>query len=292
MNSSIRPFLTIILVLLYTINVNAGITEPLLNDDRNGYNSFLAKDYDKAQAQFTDNHWKGIAALKGREFDAAISHLKEVQDSIHGKYNLATAYALSGDLENALEKYQEVLDIDPSYEDARYNLKVVKEMQKELKKSSDQGQSKDGKEQNKKSKDKQQSKSKEQKDDQKSQEGKGNSQKNDAENKMQSKDEQNKQDIKAGKSKDKIKDKDKKHEEKQQEGKVLKDNKENSEEQEAEIDSENTKKKGTKSTDKEGGKEYDEKQQAIEQWLRSIQPAPGGLLKRKFKRDYQDMRSH
>jgi Ca-activated chloride channel family protein len=253
-------------MMIFTCNVNAAFYDVLLNEDRQGYNSYQNSEYNKAYNKFNDIHWKGIAALKDKNYDGAIDHLSMI-DSIDAKYNLGNAYALKGDFDNAINTYEDVLKSDPYHVDAKYNLEVVKKLKDQMQNNQSQD-NKDSKDKNKSSKDgnqnnqdkkSQDNKEQENKDKQEQSEDKQNKdkQKNNNENKGEKQDQQNKQQRQA--------------------------------EQNKPEDKSEQKNQQPQSSEKS---QYDEKSQADEQWLRSIPDDPGGLLRQKFLRDHLNRRGN
>ena len=57
-------------------------------------------------------------------------------------YNLGNAMAMQGNFDSAIDAYEQVLEIDPTNEDARYNLEIV-EQAKEQQEAEEQGQGDD-----------------------------------------------------------------------------------------------------------------------------------------------------
>ncbi len=258
-------------------NASFGGLDIFLNDDQKGYSNYSNKEYDKAKQNFQNSHWKGVAAIKSGDYETAIDNLSKVEDeSVHAKYNLGNAHALSGDLERAADKYKEVLDIDSNFADAKHNLKVVEEMKKQSSNKSGDGKEKQS---NKKNQDNENKKQKDNKENNKNQQQnqQENKDKQKGNNQNQSKkDEKQKKNDKQDKSDSGKDNKDqKKDEQKPDKKNKPSDRKKNQQQKEPQ-----------KSIDQTLQKQYNEKDQATEQWLRSIPHDPGGLLKQKFLRDH------
>ncbi len=241
-----------------------GFTDMLLNKNRQGYNKYYQQQYSEAYSKFSDPHWKGLAALKNKQFDLAIDLLADIQ-SIDGQYNLANAYALKGDFGNAISIYKDVLERDPKHRDAKHNLSVLEKLKQQSQNKEQDGDSKNNKDKNKQSKQKSK-KNQQSKNDRKDKQDKDKQDKDKQDKDKQDKDKQ---------------DKDKQDKDKQDKDKQNKD-KQNKNDQDK---SASAKQQSSNDPEPKPAK-YDEKQQADEQWLRTIPDDPGGLLRKKFLRDH------
>ena len=221
--------------------------ESLFNENFQGYTEFKQQKYASSYEKFTDPHWKALAALKNNKLEDSIDLLVDIK-TITGKYNLGTAYALQGDFDNAINVYRDVLKIDPGHADAKYNLELVEKLKKQSENSKKDGKNGKGDNNSKDSKD---------------------SKNGDSSNSKKNKDDKAKQ----NETDPKDKNPDKQDQEDTNTGKQKKDKKQQ----------QNTEKLNSSS---QKDNKYDEKQQADEQWLRSIPDDPGGLLKNKFLRDH------
>ena len=94
------------------------------NDDRQGYEAFLIKDYDQAFMSFSDNRWQGVVLYEKGDFEGAVKAFLKV-DKPENDYNLANALAKLGQYERAAELYRAVLVRDSQHEKATANLHVV-----------------------------------------------------------------------------------------------------------------------------------------------------------------------
>lgn len=211
--------------------------------------AFKNENYQQAAEQFDDTQWKAAAQHKANQFDQVIQTLENDQSSI-GQYNLGNALALSGKLPEAIKAYDKALQINPADEDAKYNKEQVeKQLEKQQQKQqSDQQQKSD--QQDSEKGDKEQDEQDNQDSDSKPSDEQNDQQQSEPEQSDQQ------QDDKGSKS-------------------------EQPEQAEQKPESEQDQQQAPMPS------EYDESEQANEQWLNRIPDDPAGLLRRKFKYQYK-----
>ena len=206
----------------------------------------------RASQLFEDENWKGIANYRNKEFTRAANNFR-MNETSWGKYNLGNALAKSGDFKGAVSAYEESLEINPHNEDARYNKKIIEQL---IKNQSEPEKNNSGNEK---------------KDQEQSQQENGNNSSEGEE-----------------KSNDQLDD-----EENSPEGKS------NQSENDRAIDEEKSSNEGedSKQTETEEIKQEEnsrstalarEEEQALEQWLRRVPDDPGGLLRNKFKLQFEE----
>lgn len=83
-------------------------------------------DYDTARQVARDPARRGAAAYRAQDFDAAAEAWAE-DDSATGHYNRGNALAQAGQLDAALDAYDRALALDPDFEDAGVNRAVVEQ---------------------------------------------------------------------------------------------------------------------------------------------------------------------
>ncbi|MGQ3891598.1 tetratricopeptide repeat protein [Legionella sp. CNM-4043-24] len=235
------------------------------------------KEYRQAQGLFENDAWRGAAAYRAGDFEAAATDFGK-GDNEQSWYNQGNALARAGKLEEALKAYDKSLAANPDNKDARYNRDLVASL---LKKQQNEQQKKDNKD-NKDKQDKQDKQQQSNKDNSKQQEN--NNQAPQQKPEKQSGQEQKEQGAQSkpeeSKQPDKQSPEEKKQEQSEQEKKQSQGKaNQNKEEAEKKSSPENKAAEAQRAEDRE-------KQQAKEQWLRLIPDDPGGLLREKFLRDY------
>ena len=219
--------------------------------------AYQQEQYKQAADQFENPQWKAAAQQKSAQFEQAIQTLQDDQ-SASGFYNKGNAYAQSNKLSEAIDAYEKSLKINPDDEDAKYNKEQVEKLVEKQKQDQQQGEDK----------------KKSDSDD---------SQKNDEDNDQQGDDSESEDEQKKS-AQDSESDSSKQQENQQQnsEAEEAKDN----QEQQQKADEKQPPPDQTEAKQDTESSEYDESEQASEQWLKRIPDDPAGLLKRKFKYQY------
>lgn len=213
----------------------------------------------EAAALFEDRDWQAVADYKAGDFAGSAELFAESND-MRSLYNLGNAQAFQGDFAAAIETYEKVLAIDPEHEDAAYNLDVVEN----LKEEQEQQQQSQG-------------------DDQQSTEnpgGDGEQSESESDAEQQGAEGENQTDSEA-----------------QQDDASQRDDGEMSDEdmralqeelqRAAEQAESGEQPQQLSEAELAALRQQQEQQQAMEQWLRRIPDDPGGLLRRKFRHQYQ-----
>lgn len=115
-----------------------------LNDNQNALRNFKQQNYAEAAEQFKDVQWKASAAYKNGDYAAAYENFSKGNDAT-ALYNQGNALAKSGKIAEAIKKYEEVLQKQPDFEDAEFNLEYLKKQQQQ---QNQQQQSQNNKKQN------------------------------------------------------------------------------------------------------------------------------------------------
>lgn len=237
-----------------------------INKDQQAKQYIENQEYDKAAELFNDPAWKAAAQYNAKDFSAAENILQE-SDGENGLYNLGNALARQGKYKDAISAYERALEINPNNEDAAYNKSIIED---ELKKQ-EQSQQEEGEEDSSETSDKKQKNSEPKESEDESAQSQGQQQQ--AQNsEQQDKDQKNGEDEQQGSEQQKD------ERSKTEEEKELAEQKEAEEKEKNKEDSEESLQEQSTLT---------EVDQATEQWLRRIPDDPGGLLKRKFKYQYQ-----
>ena len=254
-----KGWVLVLVVFVAPLPAQASLWEDLwLTKDQQARRALDNGEAADAAAIFEDTEWRGVASYRAGDYAGSAREFAESGDT-RNLYNLGKAMAQQGSYDAAIDTYEEVLEMDPDHEDARYNLELVKKLrdqqeQEEQQAGDDQqstqnpggdGEQSDGEgEQNQQGSEGQS---------QESQDGDG-----------QPRDEEmSEEDLEA------LQQELQRAAEEQQPGEQPQ---QLSEAELAQL------------------RQQQEQQQAMEQWLRRIPDDPGGLLRRKFRSQYQRYR--
>lgn len=230
-----------------------------LNQDQQAYRqleSAPAEAYNQAE----NKRIKAAAAYKKQDFKAAKNLYPEQGESLQDYYNLGNALAQAGELEQALESYQQALTYEPEDADTLYNKSIVEQA---LQQQQQQNQDSQENQENQENQDPQDSEQNQQ--DQQDQQ-----QQQSSEQEKQEQQQQAQQDQQAEADKQQT---DEASDEQQQAEQQEQQAEQQEQPQEIEL------------TPEEKALDAEEKQ-AMEQWLRRIKDDPGGLMRRKFLYQY------
>ncbi len=156
----------VLISLLAANNAYAGF---FLNKNQEALQQFENKNYEEAAQNFDDAQWQASALYKAEKFDEAYQKFS-ADNSVTGLYNQGNALAKGGKIEDAIKKYEEVLQKEPDHEDAKFNLEYLKQQQNS---SSSSSQNNDENQDDKNNSQNSQSSSDEQNQDENQQESKG-----------------------------------------------------------------------------------------------------------------------
>ena len=211
-----------------------------------------------AATLFKDPVWQAVARYRASEYAGSASGFAAQEDT-ESLYNLGNALARLGEFESAIDAYEQVLEINAGNEDAQYNRDLIKDMlDRQQESESDQdasSQSGAGGQQTEGEGDQ----------DQSGAEGEAGDPGGEAGDSSRSEDEMNQDDLEAIRAE---LERAAQEAARQQQGEV----------QDAEDMS---------PANDIAQRRAQEQRQAMEQWLRRIPNDPGGLLRRKFRYQYQ-----
>ncbi|MFW8589213.1 VWA domain-containing protein [Glaciecola sp. 2405UD65-10] len=119
------------------------------NADQKGKLAFDAQNYEQASKLFEDPQWRAASAYKKGDYETAAS-IYEQLPGLENTYNLANALAKQGQLEEAIDAYNKVLEQQANNAQALQNKAIVEELlkQQEQQEQQDQNQQGDNQEQN------------------------------------------------------------------------------------------------------------------------------------------------
>ncbi len=232
-----------------------------LTKDQQAQKQLTEGNAEDAAGLFKDPVWRAVANYRAGEYAGSAEGFAGQGDA-DNLYNLGNALARLGEFESAIGAYEEVLDIDPDNEDARYNLELLRQAQDQQQSESGQGQNQDSSSQS--GGEGQQS------------EGQGDQNQSGAEGEAGS-------ESQSGDSADR------EGEMNQDDLEAIQAELERAAQEAAQQQGEADEGEGTGQEDVFAERRAQEQRQAMEQWLRRIPNDPGGLLRRKFRYQYQRM---
>jgi len=213
----------------------------------------------EAAELFEDPEWRAVAKYRAEDYATSAALFADRGD-VRGLYNLGNALARQGELESAIDAYEQVLEMDPDDADAKYNRDLL---QQALEQQEQQEQQNQGDEQQ----------SSEQSDGEQSQSDSESDQ--DSEDGSQTESEEEQGDSNRDSDEASQEDLDALQEELQRAA------------EEAEKNDDSPEQQQLTQAELEELRRAQEQEQAMEQWLRRIPNDPGGLLRRKFRYQYQ-----
>ncbi len=128
-----RGIMTAVIALGFVHNAQAGF---FLNNNQEAMRAFNNQDFEKAAAGFEDPGWKASAYYRSGDFERAYEYF--AGDDAESLYNQGNALAKSGKTEEAIAKYEQVLELEPAHEDAKFNLEYLKRQQQQQQSSGQQ----------------------------------------------------------------------------------------------------------------------------------------------------------
>jgi Ca-activated chloride channel family protein len=213
-----------------------------------------------AAALFEDPEWRSVALYEAGSYGESAAGFAE-QDDTRSLYNLGNALARQLEFESAIDAYEEVLELEPDNEDAAYNRDLLRKL---LEQQAEQEQEGGQQESSNQSGDQSQQSDSESSSDAENQEDSSQADSESGEqNASQREQEMSEEDMQAL----------------QEELQRAAEEAEQSDQQTQQLTQEEL----------EALRKAQEQQQAMEQWLRRIPNDPGGLLRRKFRYQYQRM---
>jgi Ca-activated chloride channel family protein len=237
-----------------------------LTPDQRASQAYAKEDMQQAAKLFKNPQWKAATQYKTGQYEEALKSLEGLEGA-DNLYNKGNALAKLGRFEEAIAAYKKALELEPKHEDAIYNKELV---EKQLEKNKQDSQNQDSQNQDSENQD---------------------SQNQDSEN--QDSQNQNAQ------SQDSQKQNSTNQEQQENESANSQASPEKSDSQESSNNEASMPQKAEPSKNEEQQAEPtqnyaettpDEMQQAREQLLRKIPDDPGGLLRRKFRYQYQQQR--
>jgi Ca-activated chloride channel family protein len=216
-----------------------------------------------ASQLFKDPVWKAVANYRAQEYAGSAEGFARQEDT-ESFYNLGNALARLGKFESAIDAYEQVLEISPDNEDAQYNRDMLQELL-DQQQQSESGQNQESSSQSGGGTQQSESEDDSNQSDTQGMEGDTDA-KSEASDSSRNLDEMNQDDLEA-----------------------IREELERAAQQEAQQSEVRDLEDMRSSVDELAERRAQEQRHAMEQWLRRIPNDPGGLLRRKFRYQYQRM---
>ena len=207
---------------------------------------------------FENPDWRAVAQYRATDYAASAATFAELEDT-RSLYNLGNAMARQGEFESAIDAYEQVLEIEPDHEDAAYNRDLLKQIQEQQQQQQQEG------------------------DQQESSEQQGEGENSESESQSQSEDSESSSESGSESEESRTSERDQGSEEDLE---ALQEELQRAAEEAAQQEQQLAQQQLTPEELEELRRQL-EQQQAMEQWLRRIPNDPGGLLRRKFRYQYQ-----
>lgn len=232
--------------------------------DQQGLDAYKAGEYEAASQLFESKDWQGNSHYRNKNYEEAVSAWGDVETS-SGHYNRGNALARAGKLPEAIEAYQQALDIDQDNEDAQANKELVEKLLEQQEQQQQEGDGESNEDQQNSDQEQNQNDSEQQDQQQDSQEQDSQQENSEQQNQDQQNQNQDSEQQKAEQDQENQQEQDASQAEQQQ---AEQESSEEQAQQQNEVAFEN--------------EITTEEQQALEQWLRRVPDDPSGLLRKKF----------
>ena len=113
------------------------------NKDQQGQQYFIEGSHSEAAEVFENPEWKGLSHFRSGNLENALEEWKEI-DSPRSFFNQGNALAKLGKLEQAIDRFDQVLEREPEHSDARFNRDLLMKLLEEQEKQKQQNQQQDG----------------------------------------------------------------------------------------------------------------------------------------------------
>jgi Ca-activated chloride channel family protein len=235
-----------------------------LNDDQQAQKLLEEGSASDAAQLFENPRWRAVANYRAGEYGGSAAGFADGEDAT-SLYNLGNALAKMGEFESAVDAYEQALELDPGDEDAMYNRDLLKDLLQQQQDSQDgeQGNQQNASESGGGAQQSEGQSESEQSGEQ-SQSGDPSSQGEQGESSVRDEEAASQEDLEA-----------------------MQAELERAAQEAMQQSAEAQEQEGMTEADAEAMRRAQEQQQAMEQWLRRIPDDPGGLLRRKFRYQYQ-----
>lgn len=277
-----RAFVGITLNLFLVLSLSAFKWVDLWSTkDQQGTKAFADGKFSEAAEQFDSAQWRASSNYRAGEYAKAIKDFQS-NKSAQGFYNLGNAQAKAGQLKQALVSYNQALKKQPFLPDAEFNRELVKnllEQQNNQQEDQQKDENKQGQQQQQANNQNSQNENNKDAENKSTETNNESEQSNEKQQQAQNQnsDSESEQSQQANNSEQQDQ---QKQGQKNKEKNLANNEQEKSSEEKAKQD------KRTELADLQPAS-LGEKEQADMQWMQQIVDDPGGLLRRKFLRDYQ-----
>ncbi len=210
---------------------------------------------------FEDPAWQAVAKYRSGEFGPSAAGFA-TQEDVDNLYNLGTALARLGQFETAIDAYEQVLEIAPDMEDALYNRDLLQDM---LEQSQDSQSGEQGNQEN-------------------AAESGGGAEQSEGQSQSDQSGEEGSTGDPGAEGESPVRDQENAS---QEDLDALQAELERAAQEAQQQSGEAQEQQGMSEADAQDMRRTQEQRQAMEQWLRRIPNDPGGLLRRKFRYQYQ-----
>lgn len=101
-----------------------------LTQDQQAQRAFDQQQFEQAEQHFQSSEWKAAAQYKSGNYQQAIDTLSS-PNTADSFYNQANALAKTQQLPQALDAYEQALELDPEHDDAKFNKDLVEQALKQ-----------------------------------------------------------------------------------------------------------------------------------------------------------------
>ncbi len=257
--------------------------------DQRGAELLESGDAKSAQAIFDDPRWRGSAAYKANNYTQAASDFAQ-DNSATGHYNRGNALARAGQLEQAIDAYDDALSIAPDMEDALANKALIEQLKKNQDQQNQDQQNQDQENQDQENQDQQnqdqqnqdqQNQDQQNQDQQNQNQNQNQDQQNQNQNQNQNQDQHNQDQQNQDQQNQDQQNQDQQNQDQQNQDQQNQD--QQNQDQKTQDSKESEQQVQAKDKDNELSDEEKREQQLIEQMLRRVPDDPGGLLRAKFR---------
>ncbi len=228
-------------------------------------------DAETAQQLFENPDWQASAAYRAGDYQQAAELFGE-----QNAYNQGNALAHAGKLDEAIAAFDRALQENPDNEDAAFNKQLVEQLKKQQQQQEqNQQQNSDQSEQN-------------QQDQQQNQDPQNQSQNDSQDQQSQNSDQQDPQQQDQQQAENESQQQD--SQDQQSPSDQESEQEQSPESQQAEHDQNQEQQSDAQMAEAEQSKSDAEREQELQQWLRKVPDDPGGLLRNKFRYQYEQNR--